>query len=61
MDHVIERVASAEAYSFLDGFSRYNQLSIDPRDQHKTKFTMDRGTYAYTVMPFVLTNARATF
>ena len=30
IDHVIERVAGTEAYSFLDGFSRYNQISIDP-------------------------------
>ena len=60
-DHVIERVAGAEAYSFLDGFSGYNQLSIDPRDQHKTAFATDRGTFAYRVMPFGLTNAPATF
>ena len=31
-DHVIERVAHAEAYSFLDGFSKYNQISINPKD-----------------------------
>ena len=34
IDHVLERVAGAEAYSFLDGFSGYNQLSIAPKDQH---------------------------
>ena len=28
-DHVIERVAGAEAYSFLDGFSKCNQICID--------------------------------
>ena len=28
--HVIERVVGAEAYSFLDGFSGYNKISIDP-------------------------------
>lgn len=32
-DHVLERVAGKKAYSFLDGFSRYNQVSIDPKDQ----------------------------
>ena len=31
-DHVIERVASKAAYSFLDGFFGYNQVSIDPKD-----------------------------
>ena len=61
MDHVIKRVVGAKAYSFLDGLFGYNQLSIDPRNQHKMAFAMDRGTYAYRVMPFELTNAPATF
>lgn len=60
-DHVIKRVTRAEAYSFLDGFSRYNQLSIDPKDQHKTAFATEWGTFALRVMAFGLTNARATF
>ncbi|MCO5552095.1 hypothetical protein L7F22_005605 [Adiantum nelumboides] len=60
-DHVIERVASREAYSFLDGFSRYNQLAIKSEDQHKTAFATEWGIFAYRVMPFGLTNALATF
>ena len=60
-DHVIERVASKAAYSFLDRFSGYNQVSIDPKDQHKTAFAMEWGIFAYRVMPFGLTNAPATF
>ena len=36
IDHVIECVVGAKVYSFLDGFSGYNQISIDPKDQHKT-------------------------
>ena len=39
IDHVLERVAVKEAYTFLDGFCGYNQVSIDPKDQHKTTFT----------------------
>ena len=31
-DHVLEQVAGKEAYSFLDGFSCYNQVSIDAKD-----------------------------
>ena len=61
IDHVIERVVGTEDYSFLDGFSGYNQISIDPRNQHKTAFTSERGTFTYRVMPFGLTNAPATF
>ena len=60
-DHVLERVAGKKAYSFLDGFSGYNQVSIDPKDQHKTAFATEWGVFAYRVMPFGLTNAPATF
>ena len=31
-DHVLERVAGKEAYSFLDGFLGYHQLSIHSKD-----------------------------
>ena len=61
IDHVIERVASAKAYSFLDGFSRYDQFSINPRDQQKMIYAIDWGTFAYRVVTFGLTNAPATF
>ena len=60
-DHVLERVAGKEAYSFLDGFSGYNQVSIDAKDQHKIAFATEWGIFAYRVMPFGLTNAPATF
>ena len=61
IDHVLERVAGKKAYSFLDGFSGYNQVSIDPKDQHKIAFATEWGVFAYRVMPFGLTNAPATF
>ena len=60
-DHVIECVVGVEAYSFLDGFSGYNQISIDPKDQHKMGFSSKQGTFAYNLMPFGLTNAPDTF
>ena len=43
IDHVIERVAGKEAYSFLDGFLGYNQVSIKLEDQHKTSFANGMG------------------
>ncbi|MCO5549970.1 hypothetical protein L7F22_003447 [Adiantum nelumboides] len=61
IEHVLERVVGKEAYSFLDDFSGYNQLLIDPKDQHKTTFATEWGIFAYKVMPFRLTNAPATF
>ncbi|GKF64241.1 hypothetical protein Tco_0187689, partial [Tanacetum coccineum] len=36
MDQMIERLAGNEFYCFLDGFSRYFQIPIDPQDQEKT-------------------------
>ncbi|MCO5567826.1 hypothetical protein L7F22_021522 [Adiantum nelumboides] len=61
IEHVLERVAGKESYSFLDGFSVYNQLLIDLKDRHKTAFATEWGIFAYKVMPFGLTNAPATF
>nr|GFB59056.1 reverse transcriptase domain-containing protein [Tanacetum cinerariifolium] len=50
-----------EYYCFLDGFSGYFQIPIDPRDQEKTTFTCPYGTFAYRRMPFGLYNAPGTF
>nr|GEW89857.1 reverse transcriptase domain-containing protein, chloroplastic [Tanacetum cinerariifolium] len=36
MDQMLERLARNEYYCFLDGFSGYFQIPIDPRDQEKT-------------------------
>nr|GEZ38576.1 reverse transcriptase domain-containing protein [Tanacetum cinerariifolium] len=35
MDQMLERLARNEYYCFLDGFSGYFQIPIDPRDQEK--------------------------
>nr|GEY82397.1 reverse transcriptase domain-containing protein [Tanacetum cinerariifolium] len=61
MDQMLERLAENEYYCFLDGFSRYFQIPIDPRDQEKTTFTCPYGTFAYRHMPFGLCNAPGTF
>ena len=47
--------------SFLDAFSGYNQIKMDPMDADKTSFITEMGTYCYTVMPFGLKNAGATY
>ncbi|GJW57554.1 reverse transcriptase domain-containing protein [Tanacetum coccineum] len=43
MDQMIERLAGNEFYCFLDGFSGYFQIPIDPQDQKKTTFTCPYG------------------
>ncbi|GJZ36274.1 reverse transcriptase domain-containing protein, partial [Tanacetum coccineum] len=59
MDQMLERLAGNEYYCFLDGFSGYFQIPIDPKDQEKTTFTCPYGTFAYRRMPFGLCNAPA--
>nr|GFB61307.1 reverse transcriptase domain-containing protein [Tanacetum cinerariifolium] len=61
MDQMLERLAENEYYCFLDGFSGYFQIPIDPKDQEKTTFTCPYGTFAYKRMPFGLCNAPGTF
>nr|GEY23124.1 reverse transcriptase domain-containing protein [Tanacetum cinerariifolium] len=57
MDQMLERLAGIEFYCFLDGFSGYFQIPIDPQDQEKTTFTYPYVTFAYRRMPFSLCNA----
>nr|GEW44420.1 reverse transcriptase domain-containing protein [Tanacetum cinerariifolium] len=61
MDQMLERLAGNEYYCFLDGYSRYFQIPIDPCDQEKTTFTCPCGTFSYRRMPFGLCNAPGTF
>ncbi|GJX11985.1 reverse transcriptase domain-containing protein [Tanacetum coccineum] len=59
MDQMLERLAGNEYYCFLDGFSGYIQIPIDPHDQEKTTFMCPYGMFAYRRMPFGLCNAQA--
>nr|GEY50497.1 reverse transcriptase domain-containing protein [Tanacetum cinerariifolium] len=58
---MLERLAGKEYYCFLDCFSGYFQIPIDPKDQENTTFTYPYGTFAYRHMPFGLCNAPGTF
>ncbi|GJR31622.1 putative nucleotidyltransferase, ribonuclease H [Tanacetum coccineum] len=61
MDQMLERLAENKFFCFLDRFSGYFQIPIEPADQEKITFTCPYGTYAYKRMPFGLCNAPATF
>eukprot|EP00253_Pinus_taeda_P030756 PITA_30756 len=61
IDQVLDTLAGKKFFSFLDGFSSYNQIQISPKDHDKTTFTSPWGTFAYRVLPFGLCNALATF
>ena len=61
MDQMLDRLAEKGWYCFLDGYSGYNQIPIEPEDQDKTTFTCPYGTFVFKRMPFRLCNALATF
>ena len=61
IDQMLDRLAGKQYYCFLDGYSGYNQIPIDPRDQEKTTFTCPYGTFAFARMPFGPCNAPGTF
>nr|GEZ38231.1 reverse transcriptase domain-containing protein [Tanacetum cinerariifolium] len=61
IDQMLERLAGNEYYCFLDGFSGYFQILVDPKDQEKTTFMCPYRMFAYRRMPFGLCNASGTF
>jgi len=61
MDQMLERLAGQAYYCFLDGYSGYNQIVVDPKDQVKMAFTCPFGIFLYRRMPFGLCNAPAIF
>ena len=61
IDQIIDACAGSKVFSFIYGFSGYNQIQIKPEDQHKTAFIFPWGTFAYKKIPFGLKNVKATF
>ena len=61
IDQIIDACAGSEVFSFMDGFSRYNQIQIKLEDQHKTTFICPWGTFAYKKIPFGLKYAGDAF
>lgn len=61
MDLVLHKVTGSSRFSMIDGFSSYNEISVQPEDQKKTMFTTPWGPFMYAKMPFGLMNDGATF
>jgi hypothetical protein len=61
INQMVKQLAGHEYYCFLDGYSGYNQVPMDPKDQEKTTFTCLFRMFAYCRMLFGLCNAPATF
>jgi hypothetical protein len=61
MEHILQKVSWSSVMSFIDGFSRYNQIVVHLDDKEKTAFTTPWGTFMYENMPFRLMNDGASF
>ncbi|XP_050254592.1 uncharacterized protein LOC126700444 [Quercus robur] len=61
IDQLVDSTAGHKLLTFMDAFSRYNQIKMAEEDQEKTAFITSQGLYCYKVMPFGLKNAGATY
>jgi hypothetical protein len=61
IDILVDNAVKSSTYSFMDGFSGYNQIKMAETDKRKTTFITSWGTYCYKVMPFRLKNAGAIY
>ncbi|XP_066165863.1 uncharacterized protein [Oryza sativa Japonica Group] len=61
IDQLVDLTAGCELMSFLDAYSGYHQIHMNPLDIPKTSFITPFGTFCHLRMPFGLRNAGATF
>src|SRR3954467_12512119 len=61
IDQVIDSTAGCELLSFLDAYSGYHQIKLNPADRLKTSFITPFGAFCYLTMTFGLRNTVATF
>ncbi|RDX69713.1 hypothetical protein CR513_51131, partial [Mucuna pruriens] len=47
IDTLVDNTACHQIFSFMDGFSGYNQIRMAPEDREKTTFTTTWGTFCY--------------
>ena len=61
IDVLVDNTAQHSFFSFVDGYSGYNQIKMAPEDMEKTTFITPWGTFCYKVMSFGLKNVGATY
>ena len=61
IDQLVDATSGHALLSFMDAYSRYNQIPMHVPDQEHTSFITDRELYCYKVMSFGLKNAGATY
>jgi hypothetical protein len=60
-NEVLNIIIGYEAYSFLDGYSRYHQIFIAFENRYKTIFVKYWLAFVWMVMPFGIENGPPTF
>jgi len=58
IDVLVNNAAHYSMYSFMDDFSRYNQIKMALEDKAKITFVTPWEIYCYKVMPFDLKNVK---
>ena len=61
MDLLIDSIARNAMFSFMDRFSKYNQIRMAPKAAEKNTFKTPIGNFYYIMMPFGLKNAGVTY
>ena len=61
IDILVDTTTSHELFSFMDGYSGYNQIFMELADAQKTAFWTSFGNYYYNIMSFGLKNAGTTY
>ena len=60
VDQMVDSIAEHKLLTFIDAFSRYNQIKLAKEVPEKTAFITSQGLYCYKVMSFELKNAGTT-
>ncbi|RDX57639.1 hypothetical protein CR513_63103, partial [Mucuna pruriens] len=61
IDQLVDGASGFALLSFMDAYSRYNQIRMHPQDESKIVFIINLGTFFYKLMPFGLKDAYATY
>ena len=61
IDQLVDATYGHSRMSFLNAFQGYHQIALATEDQEKTAFISPNANYHYTVIPFRLKNAGATY
>ena len=61
IDLLVDSAAGSSMFSFMDGYSGYNQICMAAKDVEKTAFRTPIRNFYYTMMPFSLKYAGATY